>query len=339
MAWTVFVLVLMIALVYQIRQTILVFAGAVFFSYILWPLVSFVQSFTTERRGIALAIVYMLLIGAIVGIGFAVIPAIAYQATSLFTRLPSLITGAQISRIPLPSFLEPVRNQVVEAVRAQAATIGSRVILLMQEAGTHLLSGFSLIVPIVLIPIFSFFFIKDGNQMKETFVSLFPDTRSRAMVELIMEDMHSVLKNYIRALVILSLISFCMYSLVLKLIGIQYELLIAGLAALLEFIPVIGPVIVLAILVILTTVTAVGKLLWVVLFWGVYRFLQDYMLNPFLMRAGLELHPLLVLFGVLAGDQIGGVPGMFFSVPVLATLKVIYLHAKMSGARRHFTSA
>jgi predicted PurR-regulated permease PerM len=338
-AWTVFLLFLFIFLVYKISQTILVFAGAVFFSYILWPLVSFVQRFTTRRRGLALAIVYVVLIGAIVGIGFAVIPAIVSQATSLFTKLPSLITGAQISRIPLPSFLEPVRQQVIDAVRAQAMSIGEKVLTLIQEAGTHLVSGFSLVVPIILIPIFSFFFLKDGHEMKETFVSMFPDLRARTMVELIMEDMHNVLKNYIRALVILSLISFCVYSLVLKLIGIPYELLIGGIAALLEFIPVIGPVIVFVMLIVLTAVTTIGKLVWVVLFWGVYRLLQDYMLNPFLMRAGLELHPLLVLFGVLAGNQIGGIAGMFFSVPVLAILKVIYLHLRMSGARRQFTSA
>lgn len=336
-AWTVFVLFLLILIVYQIRQTILVFAGAIFFAYILWPLVSFVQRFTTKRRGLALSIVYILLIGALVGIGFAVVPAILAQATSLFTRLPSLITGAQISKIPLPSFLDPVREQVIDALRTQAATLGSKAIGLIQDVGTHLLSGFNLIVPIILIPIFSFFFLKDGHEMKETVVGVFPDRGSRAMVELIMEDMHNVLKNYIRALVILALISFCVYSIVLKVIGIPYELLIAGVAAALEFIPVIGPVIVLVILIIITAVTAFPKLLLVLLFWGVYRVLQDYMLNPYLMRAGLEIHPLLVLFGVLAGDQIAGVAGMFFSVPVLAILKVIYLHVRMSGARRQLT--
>lgn len=338
-AWTVFLLVLLIAIVYQIRQTILVFAGAIFFSYILWPLVSFVQRLTTKRRGVALAIVYVLLIGALVGIGFAVIPAILAQATSLFTRLPSLITGARISRMPIPSFLDPYREQVIDAIRTQAATIGGKMIGVIQEVGTHLMSGFSVIVPIILIPIFSFFFLKDGHDMKEAVVATFHGAGTRAMVELIMEDMHNVLKNYIRALVILSVISFCVYTIVLKFIGIPYELLIAGVAALLEFIPVIGPVVVLVILIVITAVTVFSKLLFVVLFWGIYRFLQDYMLNPYLMRAGLEIHPLLVLFGVLAGDQIGGVAGMFFSVPVLAILKVVYLHIRMSGTRRHFTPA
>jgi predicted PurR-regulated permease PerM len=55
----------------------------------------------------------------------------------------------------------------------------------------------------------------------------------------------------------------------------------------------------------------------------VYRIFQDYVLNPYLMSAGVEIHPLLVLFGVLAGEEIAGVPGMFFSVPLIAALRVI----------------
>jgi predicted PurR-regulated permease PerM len=51
------------------------------------------------------------------------------------------------------------------------------------------------------------------------------------------------------------------------------------------------------------------------------------------MGAGVELHPLLVLFGVLAGEQIAGIPGMFFSVPVIAVLRVIYVRLKRMRAR------
>jgi predicted PurR-regulated permease PerM len=68
-------------------------------------------------------------------------------------------------------------------------------------------------------------------------------------------------------------------------------------------------------------------------FWGCYRVFQDYVLNPYLMSSRVELHPLLVLFGVLAGNSIGGVPGMFFSIPVIAILKVIYARLRMAYER------
>jgi predicted PurR-regulated permease PerM len=74
--------------------------------------------------------------------------------------------------------------------------------------------------------------------------------------------------------------------------------------------------------------TGYGHLLWIVIFLVIYRIFQDYVLSPYLMSAGVEVDPLLVLFGVLAGEQIAGVPGMFFSVPVIAALRVFYVRLR-----------
>jgi predicted PurR-regulated permease PerM len=68
--------------------------------------------------------------------------------------------------------------------------------------------------------------------------------------------------------------------------------------------------------------------LWIVVILIVYRLFQDYVLSPFLMSSGVELHPLLVLFGVLAGEQVAGIPGMFFSVPVIAGLRIIVIRMR-----------
>jgi predicted PurR-regulated permease PerM len=168
-------------------------------------------------------------------------------------------------------------------------------------------------------------------------VCAFTDAGRRRLARQIFADMHSVLQNYVRALVILALITFAVYSSVLKFLGVEYELLLAGLAAVLEFIPVIGPAIGLVVILVVSIVTSSGAVVWVLVFWGIYRLFQDYVLNPYLMKSGLEIHPLLVLFGVLAGDQIGGVPGMFFSVPVIAMIKVIYSKVRDREAARNET--
>jgi predicted PurR-regulated permease PerM len=113
-----------------------------------------------------------------------------------------------------------------------------------------------------------------------------------------------------------------------------YELLLAGVSAVLEFIPVIGPAAALVVLLSVCLVTGSGGLLWIVIFWASFRVLQDYVLNPYLMSAGIEIHPLLVLFGVLAGDALGGVPGMFFSVPLIAILRLIFVRMRTASTRR-----
>jgi predicted PurR-regulated permease PerM len=79
--------------------------------------------------------------------------------------------------------------------------------------------------------------------------------------------------------------------------------------------------------------------LWVVIFWGCYRVFADYVLSPYLMSSGVELHPLLVLFAVFAGERVAGIPGMFFSIPVIAILRVLYINLKTSYTRRRFSPA
>ena len=88
-------------------------------------------------------------------------------------------------------------------------------------------------------------------------------------------------------------------------------------------IPVIGPLTGAALILLVAAISGYPHVLWLVLILGVYRVFQDYVLNPFLMSAGVEVHPVLVLLGVLAGEQLAGIPGMFFSVPAIAALRVI----------------
>ena len=102
-----------------------------------------------------------------------------------------------------------------------------------------------------------------------------------------------------------------------------YPILLAGIAAILEFIPLVGPLTASVVIVLVAAFTGYPHLLWIVIFLVVYRIFQDYVLSPYLMSSGVEIHPMLVLFGVLAGEQLAGIPGMFFSVPVMAALRVI----------------
>jgi predicted PurR-regulated permease PerM len=104
--------------------------------------------------------------------------------------------------------------------------------------------------------------------------------------------------------------------------------LLAAIAAPLEFIPVLGPAVASVIVVTVCALSGYAHLLWVIAFLILYRLCQDYVLAPYLMSEGVELHPLLVIFGVLAGERVAGVGGMFLSVPVLAIMRVIFLRLR-----------
>ncbi|MGH9613668.1 MAG: AI-2E family transporter, partial [Bryobacteraceae bacterium] len=135
-------------------------------------------------------------------------------------------------------------------------------------------------------------------------------------------------------IVLLVLSSFLWYALFLSVTGAQYSVLLALFAGLFDFIPVVGPLVGGLLIFIITGLTGYSHLIAFVIFWAVLRLFQDYVLSPYLMGAGVELDPLVVLFGVLAGEQIAGIPGMFFSVPILATLRVIFVRMQRARARR-----
>jgi predicted PurR-regulated permease PerM len=334
--WTAFLIALFIFLAYAIRHTLLIFALALFFAYMLFPVVNFVQRFIPPRvsRNVTLAIVYLLFLGAIVGIAFGIGSVITDQATSLAARLPDLVKNKDpLAAIPLPGWLAPLRTRIVDTIRSQVSNLDKEAFPLIKTALGEIMARAGSILEFVLIPILGFFFLKDGAEIRQTVIEWTTKGRNSVILENIFDDVHILLGRYIRALVILSAATFTVYTLFLQFTGGQYSVLLGGIAAVLEFIPVVGPLAAAVIIVIVEGVSGYGSLLLVICFIVVYRFFQDYVLSPYLMGSGVELHPLLVLFGVLAGEQIAGVPGMFFSVPVLAACRIAYVRLRRSRFR------
>ncbi|MGH9608370.1 MAG: AI-2E family transporter [Bryobacteraceae bacterium] len=332
--WTVFLFGLILTVVYFIRNTLILFAASIFFAYALWPMVSLIERFLPRRRTVALALVYTAFMGVLVVVGFLLIPRFIAEATSLVTSLPKLMNSGKFATLPLPNWLEPLRAQIIGFMHHEATQLQAHFGPLLQAAGTHILSGVASTLPFILLPILAFFFLKDARHIRVSLLGAVDHEHDRTMVDLILNDIHSVLKRYIRALVLLAIVSFSAWAVFLGIMQYQYELLLAGIAGILEFIPVIGPAAALVILLIVSAITG-SSLIGIAVFWGAFRLFQDYILNPYLMSAGIEMHPLLVLFGVLAGEAIGGIPGMFFSVPAIAILRVIYGHLRTSYSRRN----
>ncbi len=155
----------------------------------------------------------------------------------------------------------------------------------------------------------------------------------------ILTDIHTLLLQYMRALLFLCGTTFVVFSIVLSIMGVPYALLLASIAFPLEFIPLVGPLAAAIIIVVVSAVTGFAHVLWVVLFLGVFRLFQDYLLSPKLMSRGVELHPLMVIFGVFAGGEVAGTAGIFLSVPTLALIRLLYHRLRRARALRHLGGA
>jgi predicted PurR-regulated permease PerM len=333
-AWTVFLIVLLLAVTFLLRRVLLVFVLAVLLAYLLSPLVDLVDRFRPRRltRTWALAAVYVVLLAVLALAGGAVGTRVGGQAAELARGLPDLIQKTEKAlEAPGPPWIEPLRQQLLELFRGGAPGLTKDALPLLEKAPAHVASLLSGLLLVVLIPILAFFFLKDGAELRAGVLGLVAEHR-RAVVEDIFADLHLMLGQFIRALVLLAAATWLVYGLFLTLLGMPYGLLLASLAGALEFIPVVGPATAAALIVLVAAVSGFGHVLLILAFLAGYRIFQDYILYPRLISAGAALHPLLVIFGALAGEQLAGIPGMFLSVPVLATLRVIWVRARKAAA-------
>jgi predicted PurR-regulated permease PerM len=330
-SWTVFLVALVVATAYALRQTLAVFVIALLFAYLLAPLVGFVERVTPRQVSprIALAIVYLALVGALVALVLTLGSRLADEANTLAMRLPDLVKNPEwMQKIPLPAWLEPARATMIQKVEDELSSGGEQILPYIKGLGGQLVSGAKYALYLVLIPILAFFFLKDGAAIRDEFVAALVEERRRPVVDNILEDINLLLGEYIRALVLLSIASFAANGLFLASSGAPYAVLLAGAAGLGEFIPVVGPAAAGLIIVMVTGLSGYTHVFLYLLFWLLYRLAQDYVLSPYLMSKGVQLNPMLVLFGVLAGEQIAGVLGMFLSVPVLAILRVMFVRLR-----------
>lgn len=335
-AWTLLLFLLAVAAVYSVGRTLVIFALALFLSQLLAPIAGEAQRLIPPRvpRSGVLAIVYVALISILMAILIPLGSRIGEEAAGLATRLPDTIQQqSPLSHVPLPAWLEPARPKLTSLIQDRVKELDQDVLPLLSSAGEHILNGLGSLFSLVLIPILSFFFLKDGAAMREGIVLCFAPVQ-RALVDDIFSDLQLLLAQYIRALVILSIATLVFYFAFLSIVGVPYAILLAGIAAVLELIPVAGPLAASAVILLVAAFTGYPHLLGILLFLVIYRIFQDYVLNPYLMSSGVEIHPLMVLFGVLAGEQIAGIPGMFFSVPAIAALRVILVRLRRQRQHR-----
>ena len=323
--WTAAVILLLLVAVYRIRTTLFAFIVAVLIAYLLSPLVDLLDRLLPARRTrtLALVIAYLILVGLLIFAGFELGSRIVDEANALIAKIPDLIKSAA-ETLPAPG-PRSVLDNMIDNIRNQIAQHAGDFVGYLPRVSRKAISLAGNLLWIVIIPILSFFFLKDGRAMWLNLIELVDEGPYRALIEDVARDINVLLLQYMRALLLLSLFTLTFFSFYLTVTHVPYGLLLAATAALLEFIPIIGPLTAAVAILFVAGFSGYPHILWILVFLAIYRLFQDYIVSPRLMSAGMELHPLLVMFGVFAGGELGGIPGTFLSVPVLAFVRILYL--------------
>ncbi|MCX6586344.1 MAG: AI-2E family transporter [Acidobacteria bacterium] len=323
--WTVLLILLTAELIWLARGALLVFVIALLLAYLLAPAVELAERWLPARwlYQVKLGLVFVMLLGGLGTVVFLLGSHVANEAKDLALRMPALVkSGGTWLDEPLPAPLEPYREQIRSFVEGHV----QEVVPLLASFGKGVVSGASSLLYVILIPILSFFYLLEAPTFRERIRGFIGDDGRRTRVDGVLADIHLCLGAYMRAVLLLVIATFAAYSIYYEIAGVPYALLLAGAAALFEFVPVVGPLAGMVLSVSVALFSGYPHWGWMIVFLLVYRVFQDYVLSPWLLSSGVELHPLLVLFGVLVGETVAGVPGLFLSVPVMASMRVVYRH-------------
>jgi len=311
---------------------VLVLAGL--FAYVIAPLVRIAERplrVAGRRRhlprGAAIVLVYACVAGGLAAGVVLLLPLATRQVDDMVARAPEYsdaIVGWQqtwskyYTRMHIPS---AIRHSIDESMSAAGASIVASV----RGSATGLVSALSSVPTLVLIPILAFFLLKDATSFRRTIVLALPH-RVRLRGHRLFEDMNAALAAYMRAQLMACLLVSVICGAGFALLGVPYPLVLGVLAGALEFIPLVGPLVVAIVACIVAALHAPMLVLRVAGFLVVVRMVEDYVIYPRLVRRGIHLHPLAVIVAVLAGAELGGVAGMFLAVPATALGSVAFHH-------------
>jgi predicted PurR-regulated permease PerM len=321
---TILLFALALAIVYVARTVIVIFAFSILFAYLINPIVRFLQRhslFFRNLRGPHVVEAYLAIIVVAVVLSHGLVPDFRRNAGRILSEIPGLTSKVSSGEIAnhLGSNLgwaDEQADQIRDLLERHRSDI-ERAVGEIEQAAPAALAG------IVVIPILAIFFLSDGENLADQIIHLVAAKEHQGALQSLAGELHIMLQRYIRAKVILGGLSLLYCSIAMLVLGFPYAITLGTLAGILEFIPVIGWMTAAA------TIVTVGVLtnshwIWMLALLAVWRISMDYGIAPRVMGHELEIHPLLAIFTLMVGGAVGGIVGIYLSVPLVAALRVIY---------------
>jgi len=321
-------------IVYKLTTILLLVVLAVFFAYLVAPLVDLVQTPIHIRgrdrvvpRSLAIGIVYVTVFVA-TGLGiYFLAPQLASEFPEFKTQAVDYYRKIAGNAERLNSYFKQHRmpDSVVDAVNNTALGALQKGGGLAELAVTKALGLLTYLPWLVLIPVISFFLLKDAGGFRRSFLQIVPRGRWRWRADEFFQDVNSALAAYIRAQLTACLLVAVVSTIAFAMFGLPSPLVLGILAGVLEFIPLVGPLMVATLAVVLAILhSGFGMALGMLLFLGVLRIVQDYVIYPRIIGHGIHLHPLAVVLAILCGAELAGIAGIFLAIPAIAIATVIY---------------
>jgi len=331
--WFVFIGgIVLLGLVYLLAPVLTPFLIAAVLSYIGDPLVDWLELKKLPRTA-AVTVVFFVLTSLAIIVLVILIPLIEKQIVILINKVPSYASWVQHTVLPLVNEkLGEVKiqfdlNVLQESLKANWQSAGG---IVAQVVGSITRSSFALftgIANLTLVFIVSFYLLRDWDKLIESIRQLLPRSKEPT-ISLIAKQSDQVLGAFFRGQLLVVVALTLVYSIGLSIVGLELAILIGLLAGVVSFVPYLGFIIgvLVAGIAAIMQFHDVTYLFYVLIVFGIGQALEGTVLTPILVGDKIGLHPVAVIFAVLAGGQLFGFFGILCALPVAAVLAVIIRH-------------
>ena len=298
------------------------------FAYLLNPLVSILEDKKIKRLW-GVLIVYLLLIGIVVILSLLIYPKISTEVQNLVKLLPDyfketnlfindLYTKFSSNMESLPPEFESIR----EVIEENLTKLQNILISFLTNVTSSIIGLFSKVISLVLIPILTFYFLKDKEYFKKK-ISLSLPKKHRKDIFKVSREIDRVLERFIRGQMIVALFVGVLTTIGLLILGIDFALVIGLVAGIANFIPFFGPIIGIFPAVIFALLENPSKVIWVVLLFIIIQQIESNIISPKIVGESVGLHPIIIIIVLLIGGNVAGIIGMLLSVPIAAVIKIV----------------
>lgn len=328
-------------LIYLLSPILTPFVAAAGLAYLTDPIVDRLERWNLSRT-LGVVVVFVLMSVVLALVLLIAVPALESQIERFISRLPRY--GEWLRDMALPWLEERLNltadtlalERLVALLREHWQKAGG---LAAQAAGYLTQGGLAVVtwaINLTLIPVVTFYLLRDWDKLIASIHDLIP-RRWRDTAAYLAREMDGVLGAFIRGQLLVMLALGLIYAIGLWLVGIDLAFLIGLVAGLLSFVPYLGTALGLLMAVIAALVQYQDWLhvLLVLGVFGIGQALEGMVLTPWLVGDRIGLHPVAVIFAVLAGGQLFGFIGVLLALPVAAALMVLvrYAHRRYKSSR------
>ena len=322
-------------LFYALGPILTPFMAAAILAYICDPFADRLQAKGVPRT-LATALVLLLLITIFVVLLLITIPLFQKEIALLAQRLPSYLTAANEKLIPwlnaklglkLELDFSSLRDSVTAYVQ-DAQGLAGKVFSSLRIGGLAVIGFF---INLLLIPVVLFYLLRDWEKLVEKIDHLIP-RRWHGKVTEIAKEIDAVLSEFLRGQISVMLLMSVFYVVGLWFAGLEFALPVGIITGMLVFVPYVGMItgLLLATLAALMQFQEWSSIVWVWAVFGVGQLLEGMVVTPWLVGDRIGLHPVVVIFALLAFGQIFGFFGVLLALPVSAVLLVALRHVRLN---------